>query len=70
MIHHDFRTVSPDIVEQIEQDVEGFVPYQPDISLRERDRVEKMASDFYRPDTYLRESWSGDSSEPFPFLSF
>lgn len=34
VIQHDFGTVSPDIVEQVEHDPDRFVPYQPSISLR------------------------------------
>ena len=34
VIQHDFGTVSPDIVEQVEHDPDRFVPYQPNISLR------------------------------------
>ena len=28
-----FRSVFPDIVEEIEHDADGFVPYQPNVSL-------------------------------------
>jgi hypothetical protein len=33
VITHDFGFVSPDIVEQVEHDPDGFVPYQASISL-------------------------------------
>jgi hypothetical protein len=34
VITHDFGFVSPDIIEQVEHDLDGFVPYQPSISLQ------------------------------------
>ena len=34
VIHYDFGAVSSDIAEQIGHDVDSFVPYQPNISLR------------------------------------
>jgi hypothetical protein len=33
VIQHDFGTVSPNIIEQVEHDADRFVPYQPSISL-------------------------------------
>ena len=33
VIQHNFGTISPDVIEQVEHDVDSFVPYQPSISL-------------------------------------
>jgi len=66
VIQHYFGAVSPDIVEQVEHDTDGFVPYQPSIPLG----IALIERRLRQPITYLRESWSGDRSVPLPFLPF
>lgn len=65
VITHKFGTVSPDILEQVEHDPDGLVPYQSSISLEFLRKLQ-----FRQPTTYLRKGWSGDRPIPFPFLSF
>ena len=46
--HHDFGEISSDIAEQIGHDVDSFVPYQPNISLREIKGPHSDNGDFAR----------------------
>ena len=66
VIYSNFGSVSPDIVEHVHHNQDGFVPYQSIVSLPMLFRISQRTP----LRTYLRKRGSGDLSILLPLLSF